>query len=183
MGAGYGPPNTGALTAGAASSTDKAVARFSGVTGKVLQNSLVTIADDGAITFPANVPLRSGTNRILWDDGTQVIVGSFDLNRKLYFAVNGINVGQWLTNGHFNSPYDHTFGATNGAEDVGVGRAAAGELKVTDGGSGLGKIVVGGATPTSATAVGTAGTVTWDANFVYICVATNTWKRVGIATW
>lgn len=38
-------------------------------------------------------------------------------------------------------------------------------------------------TPASATAAGNAGDICWDANFIYICVATNTWKRVAIATW
>ena len=38
-------------------------------------------------------------------------------------------------------------------------------------------------TPASATAAGTAGEVAWDANYIYICTATNTWKRVAISTW
>ncbi len=38
-------------------------------------------------------------------------------------------------------------------------------------------------TPSSASDTGTAGTVTWDANFMYVCTATDTWKRVAIATW
>lgn len=38
-------------------------------------------------------------------------------------------------------------------------------------------------TPASATAAGVAGSVAWDASFIYICTATNTWKRVAIATW
>jgi len=38
-------------------------------------------------------------------------------------------------------------------------------------------------TPSSATATGTAGEVAWDANYIYICTATNTWKRVAISTW
>lgn len=37
--------------------------------------------------------------------------------------------------------------------------------------------------PASATATGTTGQVTWDANFIYVCVATNTWRRTAIATW
>jgi len=37
--------------------------------------------------------------------------------------------------------------------------------------------------PANASDTGTAGDVAWDANFIYICVATNTWKRVAIATW
>ena len=37
---------------GPASSTDNAMTRFDGTTGKLVQNSLVTVADDGAITAP-----------------------------------------------------------------------------------------------------------------------------------
>jgi hypothetical protein len=38
-------------------------------------------------------------------------------------------------------------------------------------------------TPASAGAPGTKGDICWDASYVYICVATDTWKRVAIATW
>jgi hypothetical protein len=37
---------------GPASATDNAITRFDGTTGKIVQNSLVTVADDGAITAP-----------------------------------------------------------------------------------------------------------------------------------
>jgi hypothetical protein len=38
-------------------------------------------------------------------------------------------------------------------------------------------------TPASAAAAGVAGEIRWDASYIYICTATNTWKRVAIATW
>ncbi len=38
-------------------------------------------------------------------------------------------------------------------------------------------------TPSSASDTGVAGTFCYDTNFIYICTATNTWKRVAIATW
>jgi hypothetical protein len=38
-------------------------------------------------------------------------------------------------------------------------------------------------TPSSATATGTQGQIAWDANYMYVCTATNTWKRVALATW
>ncbi len=38
-------------------------------------------------------------------------------------------------------------------------------------------------TPASAAAAGTAGSVVWDASYLYVCTATNTWKRSAIATW
>ena len=37
--------------------------------------------------------------------------------------------------------------------------------------------------PASASATGITGDITWDANYIYICTAVNTWKRVAIATW
>lgn len=38
-------------------------------------------------------------------------------------------------------------------------------------------------TPSSASDTGVTGTISWDADYIYICIATNTWKRVAIATW
>ena len=38
-------------------------------------------------------------------------------------------------------------------------------------------------TPASAGAAGNAGDICWDTNYIYICVATNTWKRAAIAAW
>jgi len=44
-------------------------------------------------------------------------------------------------------------------------------------------IVSTSSTPASASATGIAGTVCWDSSYIYVCTATNTWKRVAIATW
>jgi hypothetical protein len=38
-------------------------------------------------------------------------------------------------------------------------------------------------TPASASDTGTQGQIAWDANYMYVCTATNTWKRVALATW
>ena len=38
------------------------------------------------------------------------------------------------------------------------------------------------ATPASSSAACTTGMIQWDANFVYVCVATNTWKRSGLSS-
>ncbi len=37
--------------------------------------------------------------------------------------------------------------------------------------------------PASASAPGVTGQIATDANYIYVCTATNTWKRVAIATW
>jgi len=38
-------------------------------------------------------------------------------------------------------------------------------------------------TPASAGATGAVGEICWDANYIYVCTATNTWKRAAISTW
>jgi hypothetical protein len=38
-------------------------------------------------------------------------------------------------------------------------------------------------TPASASATGNAGEICWDTDYVYVCVATNTWKRTALSTW
>lgn len=37
------------------------------------------------------------------------------------------------------------------------------------------------ATPATSGAAGITGQIAWDASYIYVCVATNSWKRVGIA--
>lgn len=38
-------------------------------------------------------------------------------------------------------------------------------------------------TPASSGASGVKGTIVWDASYVYVCTATNTWKRAALSTW
>jgi len=38
-------------------------------------------------------------------------------------------------------------------------------------------------TPASASDTGNAGEICWDANYIYVCVAANTWKRAALSTW
>ena len=38
-------------------------------------------------------------------------------------------------------------------------------------------------TPTGRSASGTQGDIAWDADYIYVCVATNSWKRTAISAW
>ena len=38
-------------------------------------------------------------------------------------------------------------------------------------------------TPSSASDTGNQGDICWDSSYIYVCTATNTWKRSAIATW
>jgi len=44
-------------------------------------------------------------------------------------------------------------------------------------------VVTNSYVPSLANSAGVAGQVVWDSGYVYICVATNTWKRANISTW
>jgi hypothetical protein len=46
-----------------------------------------------------------------------------------------------------------------------------------------GKVRIASLTPATAADTCTVGTVTWDTNFIYVCIAANTWKRSAIAAW
>jgi len=64
------------------------------------------------------------------------------------------------------------FGALTAAAIVGASLSLTGDTLIT-----------ATKTPSAANAAGVAGHWAWDADYVYICTATNTWKRVAIATW
>lgn len=38
-------------------------------------------------------------------------------------------------------------------------------------------------TPSSSTAIGVPGQISWDDNYIYVCTDANTWKRAGLSTW
>jgi len=38
-------------------------------------------------------------------------------------------------------------------------------------------------TPATATSAGSAGQIAFSASFFYVCIATDTWRRVGLVAW
>lgn len=44
-------------------------------------------------------------------------------------------------------------------------------------------ITVSSNAPVSNSSTGTTGQIRYDNNYIYICIATNTWKRANISTW
>jgi len=38
-------------------------------------------------------------------------------------------------------------------------------------------------TPASASDIGNGGDWCWDSDYIYVCISSNTWKRVAISTW
>jgi hypothetical protein len=56
-------------------------------------------------------------------------------------------------------------------------------LTVTDGNALTANHRLTGTAPAAASSTGTAGDVRYDADYIYICTATDTWKRSAITTW
>lgn len=88
-----------AKAAGAASSTDNAITRFDGTTGKVLQNSAVTIDDSGNIVTAGKVTGANGTN-------TQDYVTKGQLDSALISAGSGDVVGPGSSTDNAVARYD-----------------------------------------------------------------------------
>ena len=79
---------------------------------------------------------------------------------------------------------DLVLATTNAADDVLLKVGGTTKLTVTNTEATFaGDVSVPTKTPASASATGTTGTITWDASYIYICTATDTWKRVAISTW
>jgi len=99
-------------------------------------------------------------------------------------------VTRWSMRGNGNISQVGTLAVNNTAASTSTTTGAL----VTTGGAGIGGALhVGGqinglgavqsGTPASATAAGTQGQIRWNANYIYVCTAANTWKRVAISNW
>jgi len=85
----------------------------------------------------------------------------------------------------------YTFRTNNGASEA-VRIDSSGRLLVgtsTDSGGALLQVngnrvrIATAKTPASASDTGTAGEICWDADYIYVAVGTNTWKRAALSTW
>ena len=120
---------------------------------------------------PGDIFARVGDN--VWYE-----VGSVDSNLQItltsnYLGVSGSGLYYAITRDftpNLNLPYP----MTGDIETAAIIKRALLDID-------LGKHVV--ATPASASATGVAGTWAADVNFIYFCVAINTWKRTPISTW
>ena len=115
----------------------------------------------------------------------------------------GIAAGAYKLINVLSSDTVPTVCPNRGDEDTGLGRAGADQLSLIAGGveglrlteSGSAVAISGAivntangvsqlvAAPAAANSTGTAGQIAYDASFFYVCIATDTWERVGIASW
>lgn len=142
---------------GPASSTDNAIARFNGATGKIIQNSGITIDDSDGISG-ATINAASNTFVDIPTSAAASVTGS-DTNFVTGTAGTSGNIVQWDANGD----------AIDGGIAVGDIYSAGGtDVAVADGGTGRSShtayaVICGGTTATGAqqsiAGVGTSGQV------------------------
>ena len=121
-------------------------------------------AEGNSTTASGDYSSATGRRSNAMHDGARVEADSQDAD------VSSTTTNQYTA--RFQNGY-----AFKGGQAVFEGGIETGNLAVT------GDTVIATETPASASATGTTGQIAWDASYIYICTATNTWKRVAIATW
>ena len=150
------------------------------VVGTLTNHDFYIVRNGSAVaTFEASNATFAGTG-VNQFAGNLNIKGALAAHQTatLNLAYEGSSVSQLVAYGADAS----TLGQLNVVlRKAGTGTGAVTGLSVRD----TGIITQGGVanTPASASATGAAGTISWDASYIYVCTATNTWKRAAIATW
>lgn len=139
--------------------------------------------------WPASSDFSSAGTELLVvpsESGTMVCRHSGGLSVTNAIACGSLSVSGTLTAGSFApasittagnidalgvSAFSFTGGA--GSHDFGAGS----EVLLPE------KVVLTPKTPSSSSATGMAGQIAVDGNYVYVCTATNTWKRAGLSSW
>lgn len=143
-----------------------------------------------------NVVLEGTTGYVVVDAGLQfdVDAGSYiNMDAVTYFNMSsgttfGITAGSTIditAGGHTTIRSDQTAGSES--DYLYLGNSTYKWLQMHFYSSGLiyfhSSIVVPTDTPASSGAVGAAGQIAWDSSYIYVCIGSNSWKRVAIATW
>jgi hypothetical protein len=119
-----------------------------------------------------------------------------DSSRYIDMGINGNNYSSssWTVSGKNDGyVYINSGNLTLGTDTPGttvkvhVGGTLAANVVATFSNSNVtigGNLIVSNVyVPTANNSAGTAGQIAWDSGYVYICIATNTWKRANISTW
>lgn len=159
-------PTPGNVVASSSNITDNAIVRGDGG-AKSVQESRVTISDSGSIAM-------DGTGAIDIDLG----MGAVTNYARIRFLIGGTPRGQILYDPYSGVPSLDIlkFFVGNASTEVAVVRGD-GKLFIE------GNLNMPSDPPASASDTGTAGDIAWDSDYIYICTATDTWKRVAISTW
>lgn len=159
--------SAGNVGIGTTSPTHKlSVGAQTGGTGSTTPD-VISIGSTYSTVAGANAKLR-----LFWDGA--ITYGFGVSSAQLDYICSGAYAHVWYSNGSERMRIE-----SSGKVLIGTTTAGASKLTIADD-----SIQINTAkTPASATATGTTGQVCWDASYIYVCTATDTWKRAAIATW
>ena len=181
--------------------TDNQVAVGSSTTDEIEGSSDFTYnASTDTLTVGEKID-SSGTSPLLLAAGSSLIsvldggvanhINISPASGRLNAQSSLLSLGTGLTNSTIssNGAYDLTLNTNDGTN--------SGAITITDGVDGNIALTPNGAgavvfrsprvssfdTPASASAAGVTGSLAFDENYIYVCTATDTWKRVALSTW
>ena len=151
-----------------------------------------SLVEQLSITHAGNVGIGTTAPTAALAFGNVVDTNGYDVSRiRLYDNLSGSIAGFGVSASQLNyrAPGAHVWydGTSEKARIDSSGRLLVGTS--SDSGGALlqvngDRVRIGTAkTPASASATGTTGEICWDASYIYVCTATNTWKRAALATW
>jgi hypothetical protein len=152
-----------------------------------VQAGIFNTTGDFAVT-QGNATIGS-SSIVTYIDTTNLAVGSNVANQaglikfvSTFNAGDGVELTQNATSGDLEIRMNHA--ATPSVLISGADVGLSTNLLVLNDTTLSGELFVPSPTvPPAANSPGTTGQISWDANYVYVCIATNTWKRTAIATW
>jgi hypothetical protein len=202
-----GETGSGSLVFATSPTLTTPIARGAGATtgtAFLVQNSTPTarflVRDDGQVGINGYVPSThvpsSGYGAIWMDTSNSGVLGeTFSGFRGVLLVSNATrSASSWAQQDTSRNSWIMNLGYEASNNGFSIVRAPAGSpasfaiiFSINDTGqalfSGNQIRITNSQTPASATAAGTTGTICWDASFIYICTATNTWRRIAHATW
>lgn len=136
-----------------------------------------------------------GGNGIFVEDGGQVGIGTATPSALLEVGESGGTGGEIRIVS--NAGRTGVFEADDAGEFVHIGTESNHTLQIVTNDTLQIRVETGGrviisngplnlatsSTPVSASATGNQGDIAWDSSYIYICTATNTWRRVAHSTW
>jgi hypothetical protein len=142
-----------------------------GVTTYVVEDFITTSGNssiDGQLTITNNSPLILGPNS---NNEINVSSNIFQISSNTAnqnFVISTL-AGSTLSSAFFINASGNTVGIFNSIPQT--------TLDVN------GTFRISSSAPASSSSPGVTGQIAWDSGYVYVCVATNTWKRAGLSTW
>ena len=116
--------------------------------------------------------------------GCKLVANTSDLNleelfyRVTFFGLRAVNGEEILLNA-----FDFLAPSAAVTVDMAVLNPVAGAPALGRPSSSVTGTVVSAAVPATATSAGTVGQVAYNSTHIYICTATNTWRRAALGTW